>query len=245
MYDFGRGVQQDYAQAAGWFRKAAEQGFASAQLNLGAAYYEGQGVSQDYAQAAAWFRRAAEQGDATAQFNLGAAYCDGQGMPQDYTEAYFWLNLAALGKPEGIKVEEVVRMRVDAASHLSDSVLAHAQERARRWLEEHNSVTVLCHSRGKFRKICLPPLAISVSAIDSWSCHRNWKQHMMLPGSRPAVKVYTLTWNRRISEIGKDGKEQVRASPVLSAYFDEDQRLCQIEFGYRTGTETVGRWDGD
>ena len=60
-YDRGKGVPQDYVQAAVWYRKAAEQGFASAQLNFGAANYEGQGVSQDYVQAAAWFRIAAEQ----------------------------------------------------------------------------------------------------------------------------------------------------------------------------------------
>jgi TPR repeat protein len=142
MYDHGRGVPQDYAQAALWYRKAAEQGFASAQLNLGAAYYEGQGVTQDYAQAAAWYRKAAEQGDATAQFNLGAAYCDGQGVAKDYAEAYLWLNLAASGKPEGIEVEEVVRMRDDAASHLTNDALIQAQERARRSFEEHSSASV-------------------------------------------------------------------------------------------------------
>jgi len=140
-YDRGIGVPQDYVQAAVWYRKAAEQGFASAQLNLGAAYCEGQGVPQDYAQAAAWYRKAAEQGDATARFNLGAAYCDGQGVPLDYAEAYFWLNLAASGKPEGIRVEEVVRMRDDAASHLTGVALIQTQERAGKATEEHFSAS--------------------------------------------------------------------------------------------------------
>ena len=35
---------QDYAEAVRWFRKAAEQGDADAQFNLGRMYYEGQGV---------------------------------------------------------------------------------------------------------------------------------------------------------------------------------------------------------
>ena len=38
-----------------WYRKAAEQGAASAQLNLGLMYYNGQGVTQDYVQAHKWF----------------------------------------------------------------------------------------------------------------------------------------------------------------------------------------------
>ena len=56
-----------------WYRKAAEQGLARAQCNLGICYDDGTGVPQDTAQAAAWYRKAAEQGLARAQCNLG--YC--------------------------------------------------------------------------------------------------------------------------------------------------------------------------
>jgi len=37
------------------YRLAAEQGFADAQLNLGAMYGKGEGVPQDYVQAHMWF----------------------------------------------------------------------------------------------------------------------------------------------------------------------------------------------
>jgi TPR repeat protein len=47
-------VPQDYAQAVAWYRKAADQGFAPAQYNLGLYYYDGQGVPQDYAEAYFW-----------------------------------------------------------------------------------------------------------------------------------------------------------------------------------------------
>ena len=62
MYYEGRGVWQDYNQAAAWYRKAAEQGHAKAQTNLGMMYEKGQGVPQDYNQAVAWYRKASEQG---------------------------------------------------------------------------------------------------------------------------------------------------------------------------------------
>ena len=52
---------QDYAAAVKWYRRAAEQGHASAQFNLGVMYDGGQGVLQDYAAAVKWYRRAAEQ----------------------------------------------------------------------------------------------------------------------------------------------------------------------------------------
>ena len=71
MYFEGRGVSQDDAQAAAWYRKAAEQGYAEAQSNLGEMYVKGQGVPQDYEQAVAWTRKAAEQGNAGGQTNLG------------------------------------------------------------------------------------------------------------------------------------------------------------------------------
>src|SRR4029077_12512676 len=55
----GQGVPQDYAEAAKWYRKAADQGFAEAQSNLGAMYAKGQGVPQDYVEAYKWFDLAA------------------------------------------------------------------------------------------------------------------------------------------------------------------------------------------
>ena len=56
------------------FRKAAEQGDAVAQFNLGICYHEGNGVSADKVEAMNWFRKAAEQGFAEAQYNLGVCY---------------------------------------------------------------------------------------------------------------------------------------------------------------------------
>ena len=38
MYERGRGVRQDFAEAVRWFRRAAEQGNARGQNNLGAMY---------------------------------------------------------------------------------------------------------------------------------------------------------------------------------------------------------------
>ena len=45
----------DYEQAFYWYKKAADQGNADTQFNLGLMYYEGQGVLQDYELAFRWF----------------------------------------------------------------------------------------------------------------------------------------------------------------------------------------------
>ena len=49
------------------YTKAAEQGHAVAQFNLGKCYYDGEGVEQDMQKAVEWYTKAAEQGDEDAQ----------------------------------------------------------------------------------------------------------------------------------------------------------------------------------
>ena len=95
MYDTGRGVPQNDAEAVRWFRMAAEQGNADAQVMLGYMYAAGEGVPQNDTEAARWFRMAAEQGIAEAQFHLGLVYAAGEGVPQNDTEAARWFHLAA------------------------------------------------------------------------------------------------------------------------------------------------------
>ena len=94
-FSYGHGAAQDFAQALVWLRKAADQGDAAAQFNLGWMYAYGDGVPQDYAQSLVWYRKAAEQGHAGAQHNLGVMYRDGHGVPQDYAQALVWLRKAA------------------------------------------------------------------------------------------------------------------------------------------------------
>ena len=48
-------------KAVKWMRKAADQGLAKAQFNLGMMYEVGRGVVQDYAEAVKWYRKAAEK----------------------------------------------------------------------------------------------------------------------------------------------------------------------------------------
>ena len=52
-------MPQDYAEAAHLFRKAADQGNASGQHNLGRAYFTGLGVPLDYREAYFWANLAA------------------------------------------------------------------------------------------------------------------------------------------------------------------------------------------
>jgi TPR repeat protein len=58
MYHNSQGVPQDYAEAARWFRKAADQGNSLSQFTLGVMYNVGQSVPQDYVMAHMWLNLA-------------------------------------------------------------------------------------------------------------------------------------------------------------------------------------------
>ncbi len=91
----GQILENDPEMAAGWFFRAAEQGYADAQFNLGLLYANGEGVPQDMHQAAELFRKAAEQGHVDAQNNLGALYFTGEGVERDEKKAIEWFEKAA------------------------------------------------------------------------------------------------------------------------------------------------------
>jgi TPR repeat protein len=59
MFETGRGVPQNYTEAAMWYRRAAEQGDSLAQYSLGLLYDRGQGVPQDVVEAGKWLNLSA------------------------------------------------------------------------------------------------------------------------------------------------------------------------------------------
>ena len=87
--------QGDYTAALKWYRKAADQGYAPAQVKLGSMYYEGQGVQREMQKALKWYLKAASQGYASAQFNLGMLYEQNGSPIQDFQEALRWYGKAA------------------------------------------------------------------------------------------------------------------------------------------------------
>ena len=89
------GVQADRAKAAEWYEKAAQQGYARAQYNLGNLYYEGIGAKKDYEKALYWYQKAADQKEPRAQERHGILYEFGHGVPMDKAKARAWYQLAA------------------------------------------------------------------------------------------------------------------------------------------------------
>jgi TPR repeat protein len=90
-YRLGRGVPADMKIAQSWFQKAAAQGHAEAQANLGLILYQ----NGEKKAAMPFIRRAAERGDERAQYVLGATLFNGDVEGRDWPRAYALMTLAA------------------------------------------------------------------------------------------------------------------------------------------------------
>jgi hypothetical protein len=104
MYGNGKGVQQDDKEAFRWFHRAAAQGLAPAQYNLGSMYANGLGVERDDRAAFKWFQLAAMQNDLKAKCSLAMMYATGSGTAKDMVKAK---QLAREGYEAG---EEICKM---------------------------------------------------------------------------------------------------------------------------------------
>ncbi len=124
----GYGAQQDQKQAVYWYERAAAQGHAEAQYNLGRLYATGEGVPKDQEQALRWVRAAASQGYVPAQARFGMRYAAGNGIAQDHRLAYFWLTLAVL---HGDKSQE--KLRAAEGAKLTPEVVKATEQSAQTW----------------------------------------------------------------------------------------------------------------
>ncbi len=85
-------MPQDFGEARRWFQRAAEQGYAKAQHNLGAMFGAGKGVGRDYVQAYKWLSLCAAAGkqscigqrDLVAQKLKGSKLADAQRMAREW-----------------------------------------------------------------------------------------------------------------------------------------------------------------
>jgi len=137
LSDFEDGLNffydEDYANAAMSFKKAAEQGNAEAQFSLGNMYAEGHGVPQDDQQSISWFRMAAEQGFAPAQVNLGVMYTLGQGVEQSLVEAHKWFNIAG-----GAVDEDGMDLREAVEEQMTPTEISESMRLAKDWITAYH-----------------------------------------------------------------------------------------------------------
>ena len=125
-------MPRNSAEAARWYRLAADRGFVDAQFNLGQMYFAGPVEMQNSVEAVKWFRRAADQGNVSAQYFLGTMYADGRGVPKNYVNAYIWLNLATAQGDTAVG-DVAAKFRDLVVQNMTPVQLSEAKKFAREW----------------------------------------------------------------------------------------------------------------
>lgn len=120
MYNFGKGVTQNYSKAMEWYLKAAEKNQDVAMFNIAAMYMNGEGVAQNVAKAMEWAEKAASHGHVQSMLNLSIdAY-----EKQNFEKMFFWMHKAAeAGNAEAMN--NVADMYIKGAGTTKDEVKAN------------------------------------------------------------------------------------------------------------------------
>ncbi|HEX9470746.1 MAG TPA: hypothetical protein VF957_14520, partial [Bradyrhizobium sp.] len=91
----GKGVAQNFDEAAKWYDRAAQAGVVPAVFRLGTFYEKGMSVKKDVDIARRYYLQAAERGNAKAMHNLAVLDADGGGKGANYKNASEWFRKAA------------------------------------------------------------------------------------------------------------------------------------------------------
>jgi localization factor PodJL len=94
-YAEGKGVAQNYDEAAKWYDRAAQANVVPAMFRLGALFEKGLGAKKDLDVARRYYVLAADRGNAKAMHNLAVLDADGGTKGANYKSASYWFRKAA------------------------------------------------------------------------------------------------------------------------------------------------------
>ncbi len=205
MYHEGHGVEQDSAEAARWFRLAAEAGDADAQFNLSVMCSNGWGMPEDQVERARWLRHAAEQGHALSQYALGVLYRDAVGVRADDGKALWWLQLAANQGEVSAQLALGV-MYIQGKADPTGSALTESMIQAHAWL-------TLASARGDERASKALAVVAKQMTPDAMAeaeqCVKDWQPE---GSTNSAVRIYRY----EVARILESFKALAEATPRVA-----------------------------
>ena len=237
------------------WRVEAEQGDASAQFNLGYAYWHGTGVGKDQREAVRWGRKAAEQGHVMAQFYLGYVYWTGEGVITDKREAYIWWSIA---KANGNETAADNLRKVNWDDYLSKSKIRAAnKEAARRMkaIENRKAETVEKPSIRENIALAKPSGGVSVAEK---VFENAWRSVVIVTtddgqGSGVIIRPNVVATNCHVVDDGgeiivykSDNRRADTDTPFAATIrrADEEQDFCLLDVAGLWGVPaTVRRYD--
>ncbi len=178
--------------------KAAGNGNADMQLELGWRYFNGTDTETNFVKAAECFHKAAEQGNREAQFNIGSMYAEGIGVEKNWAEATAWFTKAAaqghatakanlcVMYAEGIGVE---KNPAEAEKYLNDAVVTFED------FDPDDIDDMGCRAAYMWRRVVSEMYPLS--GILRWRfhtlCNNVWFEHSV-----------SKQWIHKLTEHGRD-----------------------------------------
>ncbi len=138
-YQFGDGVEINYAKALMWYEKASNQGLPLATANLGYMYDLGLGANEDDTKAVELYNSAAEAGSPRGMVNLGSMYAAGTGVEKDYVQAYKWFDTARFLTQQSSDMDAKWSSRGaldELSKFMSPEQIAEAKALSKEWLSK-------------------------------------------------------------------------------------------------------------
>ena len=129
----GKWGQTNIKESREWFLKAAQNGFAGSQNNIGWYYYKGKGVQKSIPLAVHWITRAADGGEPFAYGSLCEMYGAGDVFPYNKQETYKWCKLAALEMPFGKSRDLAVKLLNRTIAKMTEDELAVGKVDVETW----------------------------------------------------------------------------------------------------------------
>jgi hypothetical protein len=206
---------QNFDKPVEWYRKAAEQGSASAQAQLGQMFYTGTGVTQSYQESFKWFLAAAEQNDPVAQNAICTLYMEGSGVAKDSVKGLEWCKKsAAHSYSNGIfqlglmyLIEEGTKLNIPEAAQLIHEAAEKGSHGAQNMTE--NSKALCMQAQNAINSInlvknCFIAATAGDAIAQSEIGHLYYKGKFLEMNRAEAVK-----WFRRAAEQGEAGSQMM------------------------------------
>ena len=110
MYIKGHGVEKNLDEAEKWLKKAGDQGYAEALVDLGWIYAV---IKKDDPQAGRFYRSAARQGIPRAQFYMGLMLQNGWGVDPDLRQAVKWYKKIVKNSKAPVEIAKEAQNRIN------------------------------------------------------------------------------------------------------------------------------------
>ena len=137
-YNFDTFIRKNPARAALLYRKAAEKGYASAQVRLGWLYYKGIGVAQNEVEALEWTLKGAKQGDLIGKINLSLYFKKGAFIQSNVFSLMWYFVVAGDTTQEGKIGKALLQQEADELLRtMPANEIQQARTLAQPWIEKH------------------------------------------------------------------------------------------------------------